>query len=429
MIYRNIWDSFLVWADKHSRYHKWDLIFGIGWLREPIPKINFWYGLVMWADTKNGIRRVRLRIRAVKYGSQSAKLKISLTPLLWLLGPTTIPWTKIFSPSHSFACRRALTALLHAKRCRHWVTRPSAAGAASFTFSSGASTPSDRPPLGAIWKPLWPRLFPSPGCLTGAGRLQPSSGSTATPTRFPPVRPGRDRERRRGSSKIAMTAAWRGLLQGPPKRRDPGATERQICAAADLRSDGGAQAWSRAFNNGGKHRHPHRGEAPIWIRRRQARIWAGGRPRRRDLDLQWQPTTPPSLRGRRPPPSSTPRSGPGGLGSVWGFFSFKNWFWVSVGNNWYQKVTNFCIGEMVSVGSTDTYNLLSTDMKNCFCNSACIYLHQLVCCKHQQIQIYTLPSHPTLLFREVDHPNIVRFIGSCTKPPQFYILTGEASCY
>ncbi|OEL16095.1 Serine/threonine-protein kinase STY17 [Dichanthelium oligosanthes] len=27
------------------------------------------------------------------------------------------------------------------------------------------------------------------------------------------------------------------------------------------------------------------------------------------------------------------------------------------------------------------------------------------------------------VLREVDHPNIVRFIGSCTKPPQFYIIT------
>ncbi|KAL6640842.1 hypothetical protein ACP70R_021965 [Stipagrostis hirtigluma subsp. patula] len=27
------------------------------------------------------------------------------------------------------------------------------------------------------------------------------------------------------------------------------------------------------------------------------------------------------------------------------------------------------------------------------------------------------------MLREVDHPNIVRFIGSCTKPPQFYIIT------
>jgi hypothetical protein len=140
MIYRNIWGPFFVWADKYSRYHKWDLIFGIGWLREPIPKINFWYGLIMWADTKNGIRRAELRIHVVKYGSQSTKLKISLTPLPWLLGPTMIPWAKIFSPSRSFACCRALTALLLAKCCRHRVTRPSAAGAASFTFLSGALT-------------------------------------------------------------------------------------------------------------------------------------------------------------------------------------------------------------------------------------------------------------------------------------------------
>jgi hypothetical protein len=27
-------------------------------------------------------------------------------------------------------------------------------------------------------------------------------------------------------------------------------------------NSGGAQAWSRAFNNGGKHPHPHRGKAP-----------------------------------------------------------------------------------------------------------------------------------------------------------------------
>jgi hypothetical protein len=142
--------------------------------------------------------------------------------------------------------------LLLAKRCRHRVTGPSVAGAASFTFSSSASTPSDRPPLEAIWKPSWPRLFPPLGCLTGVGRLQPSSGSTATPTRFSLVRPGRgigaaarprrDREWQCGSSKTTMTTAWRGLLQGPLKRCDPGATERQICKAADLRSDDSAQA-------------------------------------------------------------------------------------------------------------------------------------------------------------------------------------------
>jgi hypothetical protein len=64
MIYRNIWGPFLVWADKYSRYHKWDLIFGIGWLHEPITKINFWYELVTWADTKIGIRRAGPRIHA-----------------------------------------------------------------------------------------------------------------------------------------------------------------------------------------------------------------------------------------------------------------------------------------------------------------------------------------------------------------------------
>ncbi|CAO2145683.1 unnamed protein product [Urochloa humidicola] len=31
------------------------------------------------------------------------------------------------------------------------------------------------------------------------------------------------------------------------------------------------------------------------------------------------------------------------------------------------------------------------------------------------------------MLREVDHPNIVRFIGSCTKPPQFYIITERMS--
>jgi hypothetical protein len=58
------------------------------------------------------------------------------------------------------------------------------------------------------------------------------------------------------SSKTVVMTAWCGLLQGPPKRRDPSVTERQICAATDLRSDGGTQAWSHAFNNGGKHPHP-----------------------------------------------------------------------------------------------------------------------------------------------------------------------------
>jgi hypothetical protein len=43
----------------------------------------------------------------------------------------------------------------------------------------------------------------------------------------------------------------------------------------------------------------------------------------------------------------------------------KNDFWVLVGNNRYQKET-FCISEVVSVGSTNTYNFLPTDTKNCF---------------------------------------------------------------
>jgi hypothetical protein len=59
-----------------------------------------------------------------------------------------------------------------------------------------------------------------------------------------------------------------------------------VMAAVDRRSGSGAQAWSRAFNNSGKHPCPDRGEALIWIRRQQARIWAGNRPRRHDLDLQ-----------------------------------------------------------------------------------------------------------------------------------------------
>jgi hypothetical protein len=164
------------------------------------------------------------------------------------------------------------------------------------------------PPLPSSGVPHWCR--PSPSILWFD--RHPGRGIGAA------VRPGRDRERRRGSSsKTATTAAWRGLLQGPPKRCDTGATERQICATVDLRSDGDAQARSHAFNNGGKHPHPHRDEAPIWIWWRHARNWAGGRPRRCDLDLQRQPTAPPpSLRDRRPPPSSMPRSGPDGLGSV-----------------------------------------------------------------------------------------------------------------
>jgi hypothetical protein len=39
---------------------------------------------------------------------------------------------------------------------------------------------------------------------------------------------------------------------------------------------------------------------------------------------------------------------------------------VSVRNNRYQKETIFRIGEMVSIGSTDTYNLLRTDTKTVF---------------------------------------------------------------
>jgi hypothetical protein len=42
---------------------------------------------------------------------------------------------------------------------------------------------------------------------------------------------------------------------------------------------------------------------------------------------------------------------------------------VSVRNNRYQKETIFRIGEMVSVGSTDTYNFLPTDTNDCFCIS------------------------------------------------------------
>jgi hypothetical protein len=38
--------------------------------------------------------------------------------------------------------------------------------------------------------------------------------------------------------------------------------------------------------------------------------------------------------------------------------------------------------------------------------------------------VYDLPS-PSTLFREVHHANVVRFIGACTKPPQFCIITGE----
>lgn len=34
-------------------------------------------------------------------------------------------------------------------------------------------------------------------------------------------------------------------------------------------------------------------------------------------------------------------------------------------------------------------------------------------------------SSPSTLSREVQHTNVVRFIGACTKPPQFCIITGE----
>jgi serine/threonine protein kinase len=36
--------------------------------------------------------------------------------------------------------------------------------------------------------------------------------------------------------------------------------------------------------------------------------------------------------------------------------------------------------------------------------------------------MYGMPS-PSTLFREVQHTNVVRFIGACTKPPQFCIIT------
>ena len=44
----------------------------------------------------------------------------------------------------------------------------------------------------------------------------------------------------------------------------------------------------------------------------------------------------------------------------------------------------------------------------------------VVPCKYQKLSIPYLH-----LFREVHHTNVVRFIGACTKPPKFCIITGE----
>jgi hypothetical protein len=58
---------------------------------------DFWYRLVMWADTNNEIRRVELRIHAVKYGSQSAKLKFCLLHSCDSWGPPRYREPRYFS--------------------------------------------------------------------------------------------------------------------------------------------------------------------------------------------------------------------------------------------------------------------------------------------------------------------------------------------
>jgi hypothetical protein len=65
-----------------------------------------------------------------------------------------------------------------------------------------------------------------------------------------------------------------------------------------------------------------------------------------------------------------PGSGPGGLGSGLRIFLFlKIDFRCQSATTDTKKKTIFRIGEMVSVGSTDTYNFLPTDTKDYFCSS------------------------------------------------------------
>lgn len=57
----------------------------------------------------------------------------------------------------------------------------------------------------------------------------------------------------------------------------------------------------------------------------------------------------------------------------------------------------------------------------------CDVLEYLMCYSEfgwNDLMMYGMPLPPTL-FREVQHTNVVRFIGACTKPPQFCIITGE----
>jgi hypothetical protein len=58
---------------------------------------------------------------------------------------------------------------------------------------------------------------------------------------------------------------------------------------------------------------------------------------------------------------------------------------LGVGNHRCRKATIFRIGEMASVGSTDTYNLLPTDTKNYFYSSGyqivvTRFFHYTNCC-------------------------------------------------
>ena len=63
----------------------------------------------------------------------------------------------------------------------------------------------------------------------------------------------------------------------------------------------------------------------------------------------------------------------------------------------------------------------------CSENKLVVCLLQVITSNQNQTKIHTFPSASTLLFRELDHANVIRLIDSCTRPP--CIITGETSCY
>jgi len=63
----------------------------------------------------------------------------------------------------------------------------------------------------------------------------------------------------------------------------------------------------------------------------------------------------------------------------------------------------------------------------CSENKLVVCLLQVITSNKNQTKIHTFPSASTLLFRELDHANVIRLIDSCSRPP--CIITGETSCY